>query len=138
MALSTRDEVEYADVAVDAVCDHEDKAVLAVVESCNAGTSYDPLLEVDPVELPPVRDDVEATETDFASPGLLSPVSADITIDPPDDFTVVGSLAAQSVSETAASVSDAGPEDTSPMGLSLIDSHDELIASRLPGYLNSF
>ena len=94
---SPRDEVEYADVAVDAVCDHEDKAVLAVVESCNAGTSYDPPLEVDPVVLPPVRDDVEAAETDFAPPGYLSPASSDATIDPPDDFTVDGSLAAQSV-----------------------------------------
>ena len=125
-------------MAVDAVGDHEDKTVLAVVESCNAGTSYDPPLDVDPVVLPPVRDDVEATETDFAPPGLLSPASSDITIDPPDDFTVDGSLAAQSVSETAASVSDAGTEETSPMGPSLIDSENELIASRLPGYLNSF
>ena len=49
-----------------------------------------------------------------------------------------GSLAACSVSETVISLADAGPDETSTMGPSLVDSDDELLASLLPGYLNSF
>ena len=135
---STRDEVQYADVVVDAVCDCEDKAVQAVVEYRDVDTLCDPPLDAGPVALLLVHDVIETAAPDLAFPDALSPASSDVSVAPSNDFTVDGSLAAQSVSEVAASASEAGPDETSPVGPSLIDSDDELIATRLPGYLNSF
>ena len=126
------------DGAVDAVCGSADKAVLAVVDFCEASTEYCPPVETVPVVLPSVHVSCDAPEVDSALPGLRSPVSPGSSNEPPDDFTVDGSLAVQSASETADSVFDPVSEENSPIGPSLLDSDDELIASRLPGYLSSF
>ena len=135
---STRDEVQYADAFADAVCDCEDKAVQAVVEYRDVDTLCDAPFDAGPVALPLVHDVIETAAPDLALPDALSPVSSDVSVVAPNDFTVDGLLAAQSVSEVAASASESGPEETSPVGPSLIDSEDELIATCLPGYLNSF
>ena len=132
---STRDEEHFMDVAVDAVCDREDKAVQAVVEYCDVGTEYDPPAETTPVVS--ALDDA-VSGIDLVASGPTSLTSFESFVDPPDDFTVDGSLAARSESDDAGPALETGPEETSPMGPSLIDSDDEPIASRLPGYLNSF
>ena len=135
---STRDEVQYANAVADAVCDCEDKAVQAVVEYRDVDTVCDAPFDAGPVALPLVHDVIETAAPDLALPDALSPANSDVSVAPPNDFTVDGLLAAQSVSELAASASESGPEETSPMGPSLIDPDDEMIATRLPGYLNSF
>ena len=110
---STRDEVEYVDVAINAVCAHEDREVVAVVGCCDAATTYDPPVEAVPVAPLPVDDESESAATDFAPPGLRSPVSSGSVVGPPDDFTVDGSLTVRSASEAAISTSDVDPEETS-------------------------
>ena len=49
-----------------------------------------------------------------------------------------GSLAVVSDPVTVPSRADSSSLVTSPMGPSLVDSGDELIATRLPGYLSNF
>ena len=68
--------------------------------------------------------------------GAVSSAVARSTVEPPDDFLVDGSLAV--LSDTAASTTDAVTPETSNLGPSLLDSDDALLASCLPGYLNSF
>ena len=41
---STRDEVEYVEVAIDTGISNADKAVQVVVDGCDVGTAYDPQL----------------------------------------------------------------------------------------------
>ena len=115
---STRDEVQLVDAATDVVVVTADKGVQAVVEYCDVGTEHDHLGVTLPV-LPPA-DSVESVA------------------DPPEDLSVVGSLGAYSSPETVVPESDSVPLVTSPMGTSLVDSDDEAIATRLPGYLNCF
>ena len=85
---STRDEVEDVDVATDTGRVFSDKAVLAVVDCCDAVTAYDPPVETVPAALLPVHGDPESIETDFVPSGLRSPASTVSAVDPPDDFTV--------------------------------------------------
>ena len=135
---STRDEVQFSEVAGNAVCDCDDKTVQAVMGSLDASTEYCPPVETVSVAFLSVPAPRDTSDVDAAVSGLCSPASLESSVDPPDDFTVDGSLAAQSASEAVVSVSEFGPEETSPTGPSLVDSDDELIATRLPGYLNSF
>ena len=135
---STRDEVQFSEVAVNAVFDCDDKAVQDVMGSLDASTEYCPPVEtvsVASLSVPAFRD---TSDVDAVVSGFCSPASPESSVDPPGNFTVDGLLAAQSASEAVVSVSESGPEETSPMGPSLVDSDDELFATRLPGYLNSF
>ena len=115
---TTRDELEYVEMATDTGIINVDKAVQAVVEYCDVSTEYDRLGVTSPV-LPPA-DSVESVA------------------DPPEDFSVVDSLDADSSPEPIAPESDSVPLVTSPMGTSPVDSDDEAIATRLPGHINSF
>ena len=115
---STRDEVQLVDAPTDVVVVSADKGVQAVVEYCDDGTGHDRLGVTSPVLLP--ADSVESVA------------------DPPEDLSVVGSLGADSSPETVVPESDPVPLVKSPMGARLVDSDDEAIATRLPGYLNSF
>ena len=131
---STRDEVEYVEVATDTGISNADKAVQAVLDVRDVGTVYDPPAMTMPVV--PTLEDV-VPDIELAAVGSSSLNSLESSVDPPDDFTVDGSLAARSELGDAVPASESGPEETSPIGASLIDSDDEPIASRLPGYLNS-
>ena len=132
---STRDEVEYVEVATDTGISNADKTVQAVVDYCDVGTVYDPPATTTPV-VPTLEDAV--LDIDLVALGPTSLTSLESSVDPPNDFTVDGSLAARSELGDAGPPSETGPEETSPIGPSLIDSDDELIAPRLPGYPNSF
>ena len=132
---STRDEVEYVEVATDTGITNADKTVQAVVSYCDVGTVYDPPAAPTLVASAP-EDAVPDIDVVASGPGSLTSLESSVEI--PDDFTVDGSLAAHSESGDAGPAPGSGPEETSPIGASLIDSDDEPIASRLPGYLNSF
>ena len=126
--------VTPVDVAVDAVVAASDQAVQAVVEVSESSTSYDP-----PAEIAPVAELSETVlcESPSANVRRLS-FSFGSSVEPPEDFTVYGSLADEPSSELAVPALDSAPEETSPIGSSLVDSDDELIATRLPGYLSNF
>ena len=135
---STRDEVQFVDSSTDAIIITVDKAVQAVVEHCDVSTEHDPPVE-SPTVVPASADDFLASvDLDVTPTALLSAGSTESVVDPPEDFSIDGSLVAENTPETAASVSDFVPLVTSPMGPALVDLDDELIATRLPGYLNSF
>ena len=135
---STRDEVQFVDASTDAIIITVDKAVQAVVEHCDVNTEHDPLVE-SPTVVPASADDVLASvDLDVTPTALLSAGSTESVVDPPEDFSIDGSLVAENNPEIAASVLDFVSLVTSPMGPALVDSDDELIATRLPGYLNSF
>ena len=85
----------------------------------------------------PTLEDV-VPDIELAAVGSTSLNSLESSVDPPDDFTVDGSLAARSELGDAGPASASGPEETSSIGANLYDSDHEPIASRLPGYLNSF
>ena len=146
---STRDEVQHADVAVNAVCDcadasvdacvsSADKAVQAAGETSDAFSLYDPHVELPPAASPLVADVFGMMQPVVDHPDLPSVTSTETLLEVPEDFSVDRSLAARSESGDAGPASESGPEETSPLGASLIDSDDEPIASRLSGYLNSF
>ena len=126
--------VTPVDVAVDAVVAASDQAVQAVVEVSESSTSYDP-----PAEIAPVLELSETVlcESPSANVRRLS-FSFESSVEPPEDFTVDGSLADEPSSGLAVPALDSAPEETSPIGPSLVDSDDELIATRLPGYLSNF
>ena len=126
--------VTPVDVAVDAVVAASDQAVQAVVEVSESSTSYDP-----PAEIAPVAELLETVlcESPSANVRRLS-FSFESSVEPPEDFTVDGSLADEPSSELVVPALDSAPEETSPIGPSLVDSDDELIATRLPGYLSNF
>ena len=130
--------VETADVAIDTGLVLADKEVLAVVGTCTACTEYCPPIETasDANLSEPVPR--ESSSADVTAAVRRSSASLESFVDPPDDFTVDGSLVAGSEPDDVGPVLEGGPEATSPMGPSLIDSDDEPIASRLPGYLNTF
>ena len=110
--------VDCMDAAIDACVGTVDHAVQAVVETCTVCTEYCP-----PIETASVR---------------RSSASLESSVDPPDDITVDGSLVASSEPDDLGPALEGGSAATSPMGPSLIDSDDEPIATRPPGYLNSF
>ena len=130
---STRDEVEYVDVAINTDRTYVDRAVLAVVERCDAVTTFDP-----PVETALVAPQIPSDDPVVPTPDVAFPIASRSSVDPPDDFSVDESLVPCSAPSDVASVSGAGLAETSTMGRSLIDSDDELLASLQPGYLNSF
>ena len=143
---STRDEVQHSDVAVNAVCDcadssvdacvsSADKAVQVAVETSDAFSLYDPPVELPPAASPLVADVFGMMQPVVDQPDLPSVISTETLLELPEDFSVDRTLAARSESGDAGPASESGPEETSPLGASLIDSDDEPIASRLPGYL---
>ena len=123
---STRDEVEYVEVATETGISNADKAVQAVVDGSDVGTVYDPPAMIMPV-VPTLEDAV--LDIELAAIGSTSLNSLESSVDPPDDFTVDGSLAARSELGDAGPASASGPEETSSTGASLIDSDDEPIIS---------
>ena len=126
--------VTPVDVAVDAVVAASDQAVQAVVEVSESSTSYDP-----PAEIAPVAELLETVLCESPSANVRRfSFSFESSVEPPEDFTVDGSLADEPSSELAVPALDSAPEETSPIGPSLVDSDDELIATRLPGYLSNF
>ena len=135
---SPRDAVQLVDASTDAIIITVDKAVHAVVEHCDVSTEHDPAVESPTVVRASVDDVPASVDLDVVPTALLSAGSTESVVDPQGDFPVDGSLVAENTPETAASVSDFVPLVTSPMGPALVDSDDELIATRLPGYLNSF
>ena len=122
------------DMAINACVGVADQTVQATVGFSDAFTDYDP-----PAEIAPVAELLETVlcESPSANVRRLS-FSFESSVEPPEDFTVDGSLADESSSELAAPALDPAPEETSPIGPSLVDSDDELIATRLPGYLSNF
>ena len=110
-----------------------EKAVLAVVPSCDVGTNYDPPTDPSLVVVLPADGGSGLLELDITSPYFRYADSPGSTLDPAEDASV-----ASSTSEIVTSVADVGPDETSHMGPSLVASDDELLASRLPGYLDSF
>ena len=126
--------VTHVDVAVDACVGTADQEVQATVGFSDAFTDYDP-----PAEIAPVAELLETVlcESPSANVRRLS-FSFESSVEPPEDFTVDGSLADEPSSELAAPALDPASEETSPIGPSLVDSDDELIATRLPGYLSNF
>ena len=126
--------VTHVDVAVDACVGTADQEVQATAGFSDAFTDYDP-----PAEIAPVAELLETVlcESPSANVRRLS-FSFESSVEPPEDFTVDGSLADEPSSELAAPALDPASEETSPIGPSLVDSDDELIATRLPGYLSNF
>ena len=135
---STRDEVQYVDVAIIAVRDSADVAVQAVVETSDSSTVHDPPVVSPPVAFPLATDVPEVVESVVDQPGLPSTSSTETQFDIPEDFSFGGAPSVGPDPDDAVPVPDTGSRETSPMGPSLIDSDDEPIASRLPGYLDSF
>ena len=115
-----------------------DKAVQAVVEHCDVDTVYDPPAETPPTASPSAVDAPELVDPSVIRPALPSASNVETLVDLPEDFPVDGLLTAEPVPETVSSRPDSVSLVTSPMGASLVDSDDEMIATRLPGYLNSF
>ena len=126
------------DVAINAVRNSADVAVQAVVETSESSTVHDPPVESAPVASPLAADVPEVVESVVDQPGLPSTSSTETQFDIPEDFSFGGSLSVGPDPDDAVPAPDTGSRETSPMGPSLIDSDDEPIASRLPGYLNSF
>ena len=145
---STRDEVQYVDVAVNAVCDSADvsvdacvssvdKVIQSAVETSDAFTVHDPPVEFPPVASP-LADDVPAMVVPVVDQSdLPSAGSTETLLGVPDDISVDGSPTAGSVHENDSSAPGSVSVETSPVEPSLLDSDDEPIASHLPGYLNS-
>ena len=135
---STRDEVQHVDVAINAVRDSADVAVRAVVETSDSSTVHDPPVESPPVVSPLAADVPEVVESVVDQPDYPSTSSTETQLDIPEDFSFGGSLSVGLGPEDAVLAPDTGSGEASPVGPSLVDSDDEPIASRLPGYLNSF
>ena len=125
------------DVAVNAVRDSADVAVQAVVETSDSSTVHDPPVESPLVASPLAADVPEVVEPVVDQPDLPSASSTEILLDIPEDFSVGGSLSVGSDPDDAVPAPKTVSGETSPMRPSLIDSDDEPISSRLPGYLNS-
>ena len=130
--------MQHVDVAINAVRDSADVAVQAVVETSDSSTVHDPPVESPPVTSPLAADVPEVMESVVNQPGLPSTSSTETLLDIPEDFSFGGSLSVGTEPDDTVLAPDTGLRETSPMGPSLIDSDDEPIASRLPGYLNSF
>ena len=126
--------VDCRDMAINVCVGTADQEVQATVGFRDAFTDYDP-----PAEIAPVAELLETVlcESPSANVRRLS-FSFESSVEPPEDFTVDGSLADEPSSELAVPALDSAPEETSPIGPSLVDSDDELIATRLPGYLSNF
>ena len=126
------------DVAVSAVRDSADVAVQTDVETSDSSTVHDPPIGSPPVASSLAADVPEVVEPVVDQPDLPSASSTEILLDIPEDFSVGGSLSVGSDPDDAVPAPETGSGETSPMRPSFIDCDNEPIASRLPGYLNSF
>ena len=109
-----------------------DKAVSATVVTSDVATAYDPPASPSSVLLS-LHVSSELPDPDVRPLELHTDADSQVAVESPED--VVGSLCALFVSTP---LTGTALEETSTMGLSLVDSDDELLASRLQGYLNSF
>ena len=135
---STRDEVQQVDVAINTVCISADVAVQAVVETSDSSTVHDPPVESPPVASSLIADVLSMVEPVVDHPDLPSASGTETGVEIPEDFSFSGSPSVGPDPGDVVPAPDTGLGETSPLGPSLIDSDDEPIASRLPGYLNSF
>ena len=101
-----------------------DKTVQAVVEYCDVGTDHDLLGVTSPV-LPPADSVESVVDPPVETPPAASPPVSDA----PELADAVVTLPAR--------LSAGSTGSSSPMGASLVGSDDEVIATRLPGYLNN-
>ena len=116
-----------------------DQSIQAVVETGEASTDYDPPVDTLPAAPSPLAaGSPEVVEADTEQPDVPSAGSTESLLEVADDLPIRSPLSAESVPEGAVSNLAPATIATSPMGPSLVDSDDEPIASRLPGYLNSF
>ena len=131
--------VNYVDVAIDACVGAVNQSIQAVVETGETSTDYDPPVETLPAAPSPLAaGSPEVVETDTEQSDVPSAGSTESLREVADDLPIRSPLSAESVLEGAVSNLAPATIATSPMGPSLLDSDDEPIASRLPGYLSSF
>ena len=116
-----------------------DRESAAVVETGEASTDYDPPVGTLPAAPSPLAaGSPELVEVDTEQSDVPSAGSTESLREVADDLPIRSPLSAESVLEGAVSNLAPATIATSPMGPSLLDSDDEPIASRLPGYLSSF
>ena len=127
------------DVAVDACVAVVDQSVQAVVETGETSTDYDPPVEpLSAAPSPPASSVPGTVEADVEQSDVPSTDSTDTLLEAVEDVPAGDPLSAEPAPEGAVPGLVPVSAETSPMGPSLVDSDDEPIASRLPGYLNSF
>ena len=131
--------VTPVDVAVDACVAVADQSVQAVVETGETSTVYDPPVDTLPVAPSSPAVSVSGTlEADVEQSDVPSADSTDTLPEAVEDVPTGDPLSAEPAPEGAVPGLVPVSAETSPMGPSLVDSDDEPIASRLPGYLNIF
>ena len=131
--------VTPVDVAVDACVAVVDQSVQAVVETGETSTDYDPPVEpLSAAPSSPAASVPEVVEVDVEQSDVPSTDSTETLLEAVEDVPTGDSLSAEPAPEGAVPGLLPVSAETSPMGPSLVDSDDEPIASRLPGYLNSF
>ena len=131
--------VTPVDVAVDACVAVVDQSVQAVVETGETSTDYDPPVEtLSATPSSPAASVPEVVEADVEQSDVPSTDSTDTLLEAVEDVPAGDPLSAEPAPEGAVPGRVPVSAETSPMGPSLVDSDDEPIASRLPGYLNSF
>ena len=127
------------DVAVDACVAVVDQSVQAVVGTGETSTDYDPPVEpLSAAPSPPASSVPEPVEADVEQSDVPSADSTDTLLEAVEDVPAGDPPSAEPAPEGAVPGLVPASAETSPMGPSLVDSDDEPIASRLPGYLNSF
>ena len=131
--------VTPVDVAVDACVAVTDQSVQAVVETGETSTEYDPPVDTLPVAPSPPAVSVSGTlEADVEQSDVPSADSTDTLLEAAEDVPAGDLLSVEPAPEGAVAGLVPVFAETSPLGPSLVDSDDETIASRLPGYLNIF
>ena len=131
--------VTPVDVAVDACVAVVDQSVQAVVGTGETSTDYDPPVEpLSAAPSPPASSVPEPVEADVEQSDVPSADSTDTLLEAVEDVPAGDPPSAEPAPEGAVPGLVPASAETSPMGPSLVDSDDEPIASRLPGYLNSF
>ena len=127
------------DVAVDACVAVVDQSIQAVVETGETSTDYDPPVEtLSAAPSSPAASVPETLEADVEQSDVPSTDSTELLLEAVEDVPAGDPLSAESALEGAIPGLVPVPAETSPKGPSLVDSDDEPVASRLPGYLNSF
>ena len=131
--------VTPVDVAVDACVAVTDQSVQAVVETGETSTEYDPPVDTLLVAPSSLAASVSGTlEADVELSDVPSADSTDTLLEAAEDVPAGDPLSAEPAPEGAVPGLVPVSAETSPLGPSLVDSDDEPIASRLPGYLNIF
>ena len=128
---TTRVEPKCVDASTSGSVELKDKAVSAIVDCRDSAAGIDSAPVVALVEPPASPDQSAALVIAVDSPAVIPPSDA-----PTDDSSTGGSTV--TVFGPTASASDSVVGETSTIGPSLLDSDDEPIASRLPGYLSNF